>query len=182
MKVIRTELDGVLILEPEVYRDSRGYFFESYQLKSFQKSTGMNYQWVQDNQSFSEREGTIRGLHWQIQPMAQAKIVRVMTGAVLDVVVDLRKESPKYKKWISVELTAQNFRQVLIPKGFAHGFCTLQKDTIVLYKVDNVYSSEHDRGMIWNDPDLNISWPTSTPILSEKDSKLPMLKKAEVRF
>lgn len=154
---------------------------ESYNDKVF-KELGFNYKFVQDNHSLSVEAGTLRGLHYQLEPFAQTKLVRVIRGAVYDVIVDIRKGSPTYGQWQGFILSEENKRQLLIPKGFAHGFCTIVPNTEVLYKVDNYYSPKHDRGICWNDPDLNIDWPTSSPILSEKDSKHPRLAEAENNF
>lgn len=181
MKVIETNLDGVVILEPDVYGDARGYFMESFNQQKLAQF-GLDYSFIQDNQSLSAQAGTIRGLHYQLNPKAQTKLVRVLSGAIYDVVVDIRKNSPTFGQWIGVILSEDNKRQLLVPKGFAHGFCTLVKDTQVFYKVDEYYSPEHDRGILWNDPDLGIDWPTSAPILSEKDQRNPRLRDAEINF
>lgn len=181
MKLINTKLDGVVILEPDVFGDHRGFFMESYsQQKMHQLS--LDYSFIQDNQSLSAQAGTIRGLHYQLNPKAQTKLVRVLAGAIYDVVVDVRRTSPTFGQWVGVILSEDNKRQLLVPKGFAHGFCTLSKDTQVFYKVDECYSPEHDRGILWNDPELGIDWPTSTPILSEKDQRSPSLRNAEINF
>lgn len=181
MKITETELKGVFIIEPQVFGDHRGFFMESYNKEKFSEY-GLNYDFVQDNHSLSQQAGTLRGLHYQLEPKAQAKLVRVTRGAIVDVVVDIRKNSPTFGQWISVILSESNKKQILVPKGFAHGFCTLVENTEVQYKVDEFYSPEHDRGIIWNDPDLNIQWPVSDPVLSEKDKKHPGLKEAELNF
>jgi len=181
VKVIETKLDGVVILEPEVFGDYRGYFMESFNQQKLAR-LGLDFAFVQDNQSFSVQAGTIRGLHYQLNPKAQTKLVRVLTGAIYDVVVDIRKKSPTFGQWVGVILSEENKRQLLVPKGFAHGFCTLVKDTMVLYKVDEYYSPEHDRGIMWNDPDLGIDWPMPHAILSEKDQRNPRLLEAESNF
>lgn len=181
MRVIQTKLDGVIILEAEVHGDHRGFFMESYNERTMQK-LGLRYRFVQDNQSFSADIGTLRGLHYQLCPMAQTKLVRVITGAVYDVVVDLRTDSPTYGQWEGFTLSADNKRQLLVPKGFAHGFCTTEPNTNVLYKVDEYYSPEHDRGILWSDPALAINWPVSRPILSAKDEQHPRLEEAELNF
>ncbi|MDQ0339457.1 dTDP-4-dehydrorhamnose 3,5-epimerase [Caldalkalibacillus uzonensis] len=181
MKIIPSKFEGVVIIEPDVYVDHRGFFMESYNDKKY-KESGLEYHWVQDNHSLSVQAGVIRGLHYQLNPKAQSKLVRVATGAIFDVVVDIRKSSPTFGQWIGVILSESNKRQLLVPKGFAHGFCTLVPNTQVLYKVDEYYSPEHDRGINWNDPDIGIDWPTSTPILSEKDKIHPFLKDAEINF
>lgn len=181
MKVIQTIFDGVFVLEPTVYKDERGFFMESYNEQTFRK-LGFDIQFVQDNHSLSVKAGTIRGLHYQLHPKAQTKLVRVTRGAIYDVIVDIRKGSPTFGKWQAFILSADNKRQLLVPKGFAHGFCTLVENTEVQYKVDEYYSLEHDRGILWNDPALGIDWPVTDPILSEKDANLPLLADAEMNF
>lgn len=181
MKIIKTDLPEVLILEPNVYEDSRGYFMESYN-ESILQQLDIDINFIQDNQSLSVPAGTLRGLHYQLYPKAQTKLVRVVKGAIYDVAVDIRKDSPNYGKWVGVILSEQNKRQLLVPKGFAHGFCTLVDNTEVLYKVDEYYSKEHDRGIYWDDPDLKIPWPTKKIIISEKDAVQPLLTQAENNF
>ncbi|HZG59611.1 MAG TPA: dTDP-4-dehydrorhamnose 3,5-epimerase [Anoxybacillus sp.] len=181
MKIIETRFKDAFLIEPKVFGDHRGFFMESYNDKVF-KELGFNYEFVQDNHSLSVEVGTLRGLHYQLEPYAQTKLVRVIRGAIYDVIVDIRKGSPTYGEWQGFILSEGNKRQLLVPKGFAHGFCTIVPNTEVLYKVDNYYSPEHDRGICWNDPDLNIDWPTNSPILSEKDSKHPRLAEAENNF
>jgi dTDP-4-dehydrorhamnose 3,5-epimerase len=181
MKIINTKLDGVFIIESDVFGDHRGFFMESYNEKKFSE-LGLDYNFVQDNHSLSVETGTIRGLHYQLQPKAQTKLVRVISGAIYDVVVDIRRDSSTFGQWIGVVLSEDNKRQLLVPKGFAHGFCTIVSNTQVMYKVDEYYSPEHDRGILWNDPVLGIDWPTSNPILSEKDKIHPRLKDAENNF
>ncbi|MFC4769946.1 dTDP-4-dehydrorhamnose 3,5-epimerase [Effusibacillus consociatus] len=181
MKIIETKLDGVLLIEPDVFEDSRGFFMESYHKRKCQE-LGLDYDFVQDNHSLSVEAGTIRGLHYQLYPKAQTKMVRVVKGAIYDVVVDIRRHSSTFGQWIAVTLSAENKQQLLVPEGFAHGFCTMEANTEVLYKVDEFYSPEHDRGILWNDHALGISWPTTNPILSEKDKKQPKLKDAEINF
>jgi len=180
-KKIPTKLDGVYILEPTVFEDHRGFFMESYNKKDFEE-IGINLNFVQDNHSLSIQAGTLRGLHYQLNPKAQTKVVRCLSGAIYDVVVDIRKGSPTFGQWIGIILTANNKRQVIVPKGFAHGILTLVPNTEIMYKVDEYYSPEHDRAIRWNDPELNINWPISKPILSEKDKKAPLLKEAEINF
>jgi len=170
-----TALQGVYILEPTVFEDERGFFMESYNKRDFEE-IGLFFDFVQDNHSLSVKAGVLRGLHFQLEPKAQTKVVRCIRGAIYDVVVDLRKGSPTFGKWISVILTEHNKWQIVIPKGFAHGLLTLVPNTEVLYKVDEYYSPEHDRSMRWNDPDLNINWPIKDPILSDKDKNAPFLK------
>ena len=181
MNVIKTEIDGVVIIEPEVFGDKRGYFFESYSLKKMQEH-GLDYNFVQDNQSFSANKGTLRGIHFQNGDTAQAKLVRVCSGAVLDVAVDLRKGSPTYKKWIAVELSAENKRQLLIPRGFGHGFVTLTDNVEFLYKADNYYNAEQDRSILWCDEEIGIDWQVKNPIVSEKDAAAPKLSESDVNF
>jgi dTDP-4-dehydrorhamnose 3,5-epimerase len=177
MNKVETKLPGVVILEPKVFGDHRGYFMESYNKKIFEE-LGLHYDFIQDNQSLSAPVGTLRGLHFQLNPKAQTKVVRCITGAIYDVAVDIRKGSPTYGQWVGVILSEHNKRQLLVPKGFAHGFCTIVPDTTVAYKVDEYYSPEHDGGILWNDPALGIDWPTANPILSEKDTKHPTLAEA----
>lgn len=169
------------MIEPAVFGDHRGFFMESYNSGKY-KELGINIDFVQDNQSLSAEAGTIRGLHYQLEPKAQTKCVRVLTGALYDVVVDIRRNSPTYGEWVGVVLSEENKRQLIVPKGFAHGICTLVKNTQILYKVDEFYSAEHDRGIRWNDPELGVIWPTSNPVLSDKDRNQPLLKKAEINF
>ncbi|HHW38557.1 MAG TPA: dTDP-4-dehydrorhamnose 3,5-epimerase [Bacillales bacterium] len=175
MDAKETIFQGVYILEPPVFNDNRGYFLESYN-KRILEQVGIENDFIQDNHSFSKNAGVLRGLHFQLSPKAQTKLVRVCTGAIFDVIVDIRKGSNTYGQWISVILSEENKRQALIPKGFAHGFCTLVPNTNVIYKVDEYYDPKFDRGVIWNDPDIGIDWPVSNPILSDKDRKLPLLK------
>ncbi|AIQ76757.1 MULTISPECIES: dTDP-4-dehydrorhamnose 3,5-epimerase [Paenibacillus] len=181
MKVTPLQLQGASILEPVVHGDNRGFFMESYNEEIMHK-LGVNYQFIQDNQSLSAEVGVLRGLHYQLNPKAQTKLIRVLSGAIYDVIVDIRRTSPTFGQWVGVILSEYNKRQLLVPKGFAHGFCTLVPNTQVLYKVDEYYSPENDRGILWNDPTLGIDWPTSSPILSDKDQRHPLLKDAEINF
>lgn len=182
MKVIETNLEGVLVIETNVFGDHRGWFMETYSEAKFSE-VGINLNFIQDNQSFSAAKGTFRGLHYQLNPKAQTKLVRCIQGAIFDVAVDIRKGSPTFGKWFGIELSAENKKQLLVPKGFAHAFMTLTDDVEVQYKVDELYSPENDRGIIWNDPDIAIDWPFDiTPILSEKDQKAPLLKDTENNF
>lgn len=181
MRIIETGLEGAVIVESSVFEDARGFFTESYSQEAFAKA-GLHVDFVQDNHSYSVMAGTLRGLHYQLQPKAQTKLVRVLAGAIYDVFVDLRKDSPTFGQWRDVILTAYNQRQVLIPKGFAHGLCTLTPHTEVLYKVDEFYSKEHDRGILWSDPSLGIPWPSSKVILSDKDQVHPVWSDAEFDF
>lgn len=181
MNIISTSVLDVYILEPKVFGDSRGWFIESWSDRELKKA-GITYDFVQDNHSFSVQKGTLRGLHYQKGDAAQAKLVRCTRGAVLDVAVDMRHGSPTYKKWVSVELSADNKRQLMIPRGFLHGFLTLTDDVEFLYKADNFYNYEADRNVIWNDPELNIDWGTKAPVISEKDAKAPFLKDSDIDF
>lgn len=179
MKVVKTELKDVVLLEPIVHEDDRGFFMESFKAEWLER---LDHQipFIQDNHSLSHESGVIRGLHYQMEPKAQTKLIRVLRGAIYDVVVDIRKSSPTFGKWQGFNLNASNKHQLFVPRGFAHGFCTLVPNTEVLYKVDEHYSPEHERGIIWNDPTLQINWPTAHPQLSEKDAKLPLFKDAEL--
>jgi dTDP-4-dehydrorhamnose 3,5-epimerase len=179
VKKLATKINGVILLEPELFGDSRGYFMESYNNRVFQK-IGVDQQFVQDNQSLSVEVGVIRGLHYQLAPKAQSKLVRVLAGAIYDVVVDIREDSETFGQWEGFILSEHNKRQLLVPKGFAHGFCTIVPNTLVAYKVDEYYSPEHDRGILWSDPAIGIDWPTSQPILSDKDKLHPLLQSAEI--
>ena len=170
MKVNKAPLDGVFIIEPKVFKDPRGIFYEVYSAKKYEEY-GIPAQFVQDNHSVSEK-GVLRGLHYQINP-GQAKLVRVTRGEVFDVVLDIRKESPTYGKWWSLHLSETNKLQLYVPEGFAHGFCVLSESVEFLYKCSNYYSPENERGIMWNDPDLAIEWPIENPIISEKDNVYP---------
>lgn len=181
MKFMETELKGVYIVEPQVFGDNRGFFMESWSERAFAER-GLHYHFVQDNHSSSAVKGTLRGIHFQRGEKAQAKLVRCTRGAVLDVAVDLRPSSPMYKKWVAVELSADNKRQLLIPRGFGHGFLTLTDDVEFLYKADNPYAPEADGGIRWNDPELGVEWGVKTPVLSEKDGGSPFLKDAVTGF
>ena len=181
MNVIETGLKDAYILEPRVFGDHRGWFMESWSEKTM-KDVGFDYNFVQDNHSFSAQKGTLRGLHFQKGDAAQAKLVRCVRGAIMDVIVDMRESSPTYKKWVKVELTEDNKRQLLIPRGFLHGFVTLTENVEFLYKVDNLYNAEADRSIIWNDPDIGVDWGIENPILSEKDLKAPRLVDSDIDF
>ncbi|MDO4740630.1 MAG: dTDP-4-dehydrorhamnose 3,5-epimerase [Eubacteriales bacterium] len=181
MKRIDTALAGVLIIEPQVFGDHRGYFMETYNEAKF-REIGIENVFVQDNQSFTAQKGTLRGLHFQNDPAAQAKLVRCGRGAVLDVAVDLRKGSPNYGKWVAVELSAENKRMLFIPRGFAHGFLTLTDDVEFIYKVDNLYSKEHDRSVRFDDPAIGVEWGVEAPVLSQKDIDAPLLKDSDCNF
>lgn len=173
MQVIETALPGVLIIEPRVFEDRRGFFFESYNAREFAKH-GITDLFVQDNHSHSRR-GTLRGLHYQAPP-GQAKLVRVVAGAVYDVAVDIRWGSPTFGQHIGVILSAENKRQLYIPVGFAHGFCVLSETADFVYKVTSYYDPPSERGIRWDDPDLNIPWPIQNPILSDRDAQLPFFR------
>jgi len=181
MKKIETALPEVFIIEPQVFGDHRGYFMETYNEAKFHE-LGITNVFVQDNQSFTAQKGTLRGLHFQNDPMAQAKLVRCGRGAVLDVAVDIRKGSPNYMKWVAVELSAENKRMLFIPRGFAHGFVTLTDDVEFCYKVDNLYSKENDRGIRFDDPAIGVEWGVENPILSQKDTSSPLLKDSDCNF
>ncbi len=181
MKITKTKLDGVLIIEPDVFGDNRGFFMESWNKKKMEEA-GLFYDFVQDNHSKSTVKGTIRGIHFQKGDKAQAKLVRCIKGVVLDVAVDLRKNSPTFKQWVGVELSAENKKQLLIPRGFGHGFVTLTDDVEFLYKADNYYAPEADAGIRWNDPDIGVEWGIENTILSEKDKKNPFLKDCKELF
>jgi len=172
MKIITTSLEGVLIIEPRVFEDNRGFFMETYNQNKYQKSR-INRLFVQDNLSYSVR-GTLRGLHFQIKH-PQAKLVQVITGEIFDVAVDIRKGSPTFGKWTGVVLSAQNKRQVFIPEGFAHGFCVISETACFLYKCSDFYAPDDEGGIIWSDPDIGIEWPVKDPIISEKDKHYPRL-------
>ncbi len=182
METERTELEGLLILKPRVFADERGYFFESYNDREM-RGQGIHFTWVQDNQSKSSY-GVIRGLHYQLEPFAQTKLVRVMSGKILDIAVDLRKESPTFGKWKGIVLSEDNFLQLLIPKGFAHGFSVLSDEAVVFYKCDEYYHPETERGIRYDDPSLQIDWkiPAERAIVSQKDRTLPLFNRAEINF
>ena len=181
MNVTKTKLDGVVIVEPKVFGDHSGFFMESWSQKKME-AAGLFYNFVQDNHSSSTVKGTLRGIHFQRGDKAQAKLVRCVKGAVLDVAVDLRPASPTYKQWVAVELSAENKKQLMIPRGFGHGFVTLTDDVEFLYKADNYYAPEADGGIRWNDPELNIDWGVDSPVLSDKDANAPLLKDAVTGF
>lgn len=175
MDILKTKLEGVYILIPKVFGDRRGFFMESWSRRTMEDA-GLYYDFVQDNHSLSTVKGTLRGIHFQKGDKSQAKLVRCVRGAVLDVAVDLRHNSPTYKQWIGVELSEENKKQLLIPRGFGHGFVTLTDHVEFLYKADNYYAPEADGGIRWNDPDIGVDWGIFDPILSEKDTKNPFLK------
>lgn len=181
MEFIKTDIEDLYIVEPKVFGDHRGFFMESWSQRAFDEA-GLHYEFVQDNHSSSTVKGTLRGIHFQRGDMAQAKLVRCSRGAVLDVAVDLRPNSPTYKKWMAVELSAENKKMLLIPRGFGHGFVTLTDDVEFLYKADNPYAPKSEGGIRWNDPELNIDWGVEDPILSAKDAVAPLLKDAVTDF
>lgn len=185
MQVEKTKLPGVLIITPDVFGDHRGFFMETYSTRAY-KEIGIENTFVQDNMSFTAKKGTLRGLHWQNSPMAQAKLVSVTKGKVIDVAVDIRKNSPTYLQWVAVELSAENKKRFFIPRGFAHGFLTLSDDVEFTYKVDNLYSKDHDRGIRYDDPSINVDWGGLLngiePILSDKDKNGPCLKDSDCNF
>ena len=182
MNITKTKLEGVVIVEPRVFGDHRGFFMESWSKKKFEEA-GLFYDFVQDNHSSSTVKGTLRGIHFQNAPMSQAKLVRVTKGAVMDVAVDLRKDSPTYLQWVAVELSAENKRMLFIPRGFGHGFKTLTEKVEFCYKVDNLYSRECDRGIRFDDPTINIDWgDIKEEFLSAKDVNAPLIDDSDCNF
>ncbi len=182
MNVIETALPGVMIIEPQVFGDARGWFMESWSEKKMEDA-GIHAAFVQDNHSFSAQKGTLRGLHYQLNPMAQAKLLRASRGAIFDVAVDIRRNSPTYAQWVGAELSAENYRQLFIPRGFAHGFITLTDDVEVQYKADNLYAPDCDGNIRWDDPTIGIAWPLAPTVLSEKDAAAPLLaERSELNF
>lgn len=181
MRLHTTDLKDVFLLEPPAFDDERGTFVVSYNEEALQK-VGIQGPFIQDNESLSLKAGTLRGLHFQLEPDAQTKIVRCTAGAIFDVVVDLRPDSDTFGTWRGFHLSAENRLQLVVPKGFAHGFCTLLPHTVVAYKVDAPYAATHEAGIRWDDPDLNIDWPIKDPILSEKDRALPKLTEARLQL
>ena len=181
MNFIKTEIPDVIIIEPNIYGDKRGYFVETYRQDKLEKFLGYKVDFIQDNESKSGK-GVFRGLHYQLHPASQTKLVRVIQGSVLDIAVDIRKDSPTFGQHVAVELTTENKRQLFVPRGFAHGFLVLEDDTIFAYKVDNYYSPENDRGIAFDDPALNIdlNFNKTELNLSEKDTKQPLMKDAEL--
>lgn len=182
MKVIKTEFPGLMIIEPKIFADHRGYFFESYNARALSEN-GIHYNFVQDNQA-SSSYGTIRGLHYQLSPHAQTKLLRVLHGKIIDAVVDLRKKSPTYGKAYTIELSSENNLQFLVPKGFAHGYSVLSETAEVMYKCDYFYHKESEAGIMWNDPELAIDWgiPADKVIVSEKDTMHPNFKDCRNNF
>ena len=174
MKIIETQLEGILIIEPSVYSDNRGFFMETYRRDRY-RSKGVTVDFVQDNFSFSV-QGTLRGLHYQQSPHPQAKLVQVMDGEIFDVAVDIRRNSSTFGQWTGIHLSGENKRQFFIPEGFAHGFEVLSKTAMFTYKCSDFYAPECEKGIIWNDPEIGIEWTTAMPILSDRDKELPCLK------
>ena len=182
MKKIETKLPGVYIIEPQVFGDQRGYFMETWSTRNFEQ-LGLNYDFVQDNQSYSAQKGILRGIHFQNAPYAQAKLVRVTRGAVMDVAVDLRKGSPTYGKWEGVVLSAENRRQLFIPRGFAHGFLVLSDFAEFCYKCDDVYHPNDEGGLMWDDPAIGLDWgEVKRELLSQKDTSSPLLDDSDCNF
>ena len=180
MNITKTDIEGLIIIEPQIFKDSRGAFFESWNAKKF-KQLGISEDFVQDNQSVSSK-GVLRGLHFQNPPYAQAKLVRVIKGSVLDVAVDLRKNSPTYGKHVSVILSEQNNKSFFIPKGFAHGFLSLEDNTVFNYKCTDYYNKESEGSLLWNDEDLKIDWQIDNPLISEKDLQADFFKNFKTKF
>ena len=180
MNITKTDIQGLIIIEPQIFKDSRGAFFESWNAKKF-KQLGISEDFVQDNQSVSSK-GVLRGLHFQNPPYAQAKLVRVIEGSVLDVAVDLRKNSPTYGKHVSVILSGQNNKSFFIPKGFAHGFLSLEDNTVFNYKCSDYYNKESEGSLLWNDEDLKIDWQIDNPLISEKDLQADFFKNFKTKF
>ncbi|MCR9212179.1 MAG: dTDP-4-dehydrorhamnose 3,5-epimerase [Proteobacteria bacterium] len=183
MQIEDTAIADVKIVTPKKFGDDRGFFSEVWNARTF-KDAGLDIEFVQDNHAFSAEVGTVRGLHFQLDPAAQGKLVRVTRGAVLDVAVDIRRGSPTFGQHVAVELSAENWQQLWVPAGFAHGYCTIQPNTELAYKVTDYYSPDHDCGIFWNDPDLKINWPVSAEkaVLSQKDKVLPVLREQQRLF
>lgn len=181
MTLTETAINGVFEIEPKVFGDNRGWFYESYSKENFEK-LGITAEFIQDNRSFSAQKGTLRGLHCQTNPKAQAKLITCLKGAILDVAVDIRKGSPTYMKWVAVELNEENKKMLFIPKGCLHGFVTLTDNVEVTYKVDEFYSPENDRSISFNDPAFGVEWGIENPVLSEKDKNAPLLCDSDVEF
>ena len=176
----KSKIPNVVLIEPRLFPDDRGYFFESFKESEF-ASNGITTKFVQDNFSHSVK-GVLRGLHYQKNPKVQAKLVTVLRGEIFDVAIDIRKNSPTFGQWIGEILSDENHKSLYIPEGFAHGFCVLSAEADVIYKVNNEYSPENERGILWNDPQIDIMWPIDTPLLHEKDSALPILEDADIDF
>lgn len=181
MKITKLDLEGVLLFDPQYFDDDRGYYCETYSKRTFEKH-GITVDFVQDNHSYTVKKGTLRGVHFQNNPVAQGKLVRCIRGSVLDVAVDLRQESPTYKQYLSVVLSGENRRQLFIPKGFGHAFLTLEDHCEFVYKVDAFYEPSLDRAIAWNAPELAIDWGIEAPFLSDKDKNAPTLSNSDVNF
>lgn len=182
MTITATEIPEVLLVAPKRHGDARGFFSEVYKESVFAEY-GFEENFIQDNHAYSAEAGVLRGLHYQSPPFAQDKLVRVVRGSIFDVAVDIREGSPNFGKWVGVELSAENWKQLLVPKGFAHGYLTLEQDTEVVYKVSNPYAPDCDKGVLWDDADIAIEWPLDVePILSEKDKVQPLLKNLTLEF
>lgn len=181
MTLNETAVNGVYIVEPKVFGDNRGWFYETYSKREFEK-LGINVDFVQDNRSFSAKKGTLRGLHCQTDPMAQAKLLTCLKGKILDVAVDIRQGSPTFMNWVAVELSEENKKMLFIPKGCLHGFVTLSENVEISYKVDEFYSPENDRSICFCDPEIGVDWGIIDPVLSEKDKNAPLLKDSDVKF
>ncbi len=181
MNIVKTEIEDVLIIEPKVFGDHRGWFTENYSKKKFIEA-GIEVEFIQDNHSFSAHKGTLRGLHFQLNPKAQSKLIWCTKGEILDVAVDLRKGSPTYKKWVSVILSEKNKKKLFVPKGFAHGFLTVTDNVEVQYKVDEYYSPKNDRSIRFDDLEIGVDWGIENPIISDKDLDAPTLSGSDVNF
>ena len=181
MNVVKLDIKEVLLIEPKMFNDFRGYFYECFSKRTL-KQVGITNDFVQENHIMSLKKGTIRGIHFQNAPVSQAKLLRCTKGRMLDFAVDLRKGSPTYKKWVCAELSADNKLQIFIPKGFGHGCISLEDDTEIQYKVDEFFSPENDRSIAWNDPELAIDWGTDSVILSDKDKNAPFLKDCDINY
>jgi dTDP-4-dehydrorhamnose 3,5-epimerase len=181
MTITTTELPGAVIIEPRIFKDARGWQYENWSRRRMEEH-GLRYDFVQENISFTAKAGTLRGLHFQKGGSAQAKLVSCTSGEVLDVIVDIRRGSPTYKRWLSTVLSAENHKQLLVPRGFAHGFLTLTDNVEFCYKLDNFYDPDAERQIRWNDPELGIEWGVTEPLLSEKDAAAPLFKEVEVNL
>jgi dTDP-4-dehydrorhamnose 3,5-epimerase len=182
VKILKTDMEGVLVIEPDYFYDSRGYYCETFSERSLQQEGFISPRFVQDNQSLTLKKGTIRGIHFQINPKPQSKLVRCTRGKVFDVVVDLRKDSKTFKKWVGIELSEENKKQLWIPNWCGHAFMTLEDNVVFQYKVDEFYYHEYDRAIQFDDPEIGIVWPIPNPIKSQKDIKAPLLKDSDVNF
>jgi len=181
MKFKKTKFDDAWIIEPQVFQDERGFFFESFSYKWFEKKEIFTH-FLQDNHAKSNKRGILRGLHFQLPPYTQTKLVRVVKGSVFDVIVDIRKESKTFGQWQGFELSEKNFLILYIPKGFAHGYCTLEDNTEFVYKVDNMYAPQSEGGIIWNDPEIHINWPVEDPVLVDRDRKWKKFTEQQLNF